>query len=131
MKPHALLTLITLSTGCVLFPVKLQPVAEQPVSPEGVMQIDQLTKAPETVKRFAPAYPSRMRKRNISGDVTVQFVIRKTGQPTDIRVVRANAASFGLAAKAAVERSVFKPGELNGVPVDCLAEMSFHFETDR
>jgi TonB family protein len=70
--------------------------------------------------RVQPKYPDKARKAKISGQVTLQVVVKKDGSVGDIQILGSPGSKFGFdeAAVAAVKQWRFKPGMQNGKPVD-------------
>jgi TonB family protein len=70
--------------------------------------------------RVSPKYPSKALKNNVEGIVVLSCLIHKDGSVGDITVVKSPGGGFGLeeAAIKAVNKWKYKPGLLNGAPVD-------------
>lgn len=73
---------------------------------------------PRVVHRIDPEYPAELRREGVTGVVTIQALIDKTGRLLQPRVVRSADHRLDELALAAVARWTFKPGTVNGEPVD-------------
>ena len=84
-------------------------------------------KAPQLLTQIDPASNEYAQKNNIAGMVFLQTVVDANGQPSDVTIVRP--IGFGLDEKAveAVQRSHFRPGNLNGKPVPELVNLQVTF----
>jgi TonB family protein len=77
------------------------------------------TKATRPVPKFQarPTYPLDMRKKNISGEVVVDFIVTEKGDVINARALRSSHAEFETPAVEAVMKWKFKPATKNGKPV--------------
>ncbi len=83
---------------------------------------------PELIYRTLPGYTEEARKNRVEGIVLLQVVVRANGSGDNAKIIRG--LGFGLdesALKEVVTKWKFKPGTLNGRPVDvqALIEVSF------
>ena len=85
-------------------------------------------KAPVIVNKVEPVYPEVARKARISGIVIVECTINKNGDVTDVHVLKPLPFGLDQAAADAVRRWKFKPGTLNGQPVDVLFNLTVNFK---
>jgi protein TonB len=85
-------------------------------------------KAPIVINRVEPQYPEVARKARISGMVIVECTISKTGDVTGIHVLKPLPFGLDQAAVDAVKRWKFKPGTLNGQPVDVIFNLTVNFK---
>jgi protein TonB len=85
-------------------------------------------KAPVVINRVEPQYPEVARKARISGIVIVECTISKAGDVTDIHVLKPLPFGLDQAAVDAVKRWKFKPGTLNGQPVDVIFNLTVNFK---
>ncbi len=86
----------------------------------GVGQIfdpSQLDQAPAATLQAKPQYPFAMRSAGITGTVTVEFIVEKTGLVRDPFALRSTQSEFEAEALKAVLKWKFKPGLRQGVPV--------------
>ena len=85
-------------------------------------------KAPIAILQPLPAYTEEARKARAEGIVAIQAVIRKDGSVDSFRVIRG--LGYGLdesAINTIATKWRFKPGTLNGVPVDVQATIEVTF----
>ena len=68
------------------------------------------------------------RKARISGIVIVECIIDKTGNVTNVQVLKPLPFGLDQAAVEAVKRWKFKPGTLNGQPVDVIFNLTVNFK---
>jgi TonB family protein len=84
--------------------------------------------APVPIDQPVPAYSEQARKARIEGVVTIQATFRKDGSVGNLKVIRS--LGYGLdesAVNTIATRWKFKPGALNGVPVDVQARIDVRF----
>ena len=85
-------------------------------------------KAPVGIYQPLPAYTEEARKARAQGIVLIQAIIRKDGTVDSFKVLRG--LGYGLdesAINTIATKWRFKPGTLNGVPVDVLANIEVSF----
>ena len=75
-------------------------------------------------------YPPEAKEAGIEGRVTVQFVVNKLGDPTNLQVIRGIGGGAEEAALEAVEHAKFEPGEQNGKPVCVQYALSINFRLE-
>jgi protein TonB len=85
-------------------------------------------KAPVKISSVDPTYPEVARKARIAGIVIVECTINKNGDVTDVRVLKPLPFGLDQAAVDAVRRWKFRPGTLNGQPVDGLYNLTVNFK---
>jgi len=84
--------------------------------------------APVPIDQPSPAYTEQARRARIEGVVSIQATVRKDGSVGNLRVIRS--LGYGLdesAMKTIATKWKFKPGTLNGVPVDVRARIDVTF----
>jgi TonB family protein len=80
------------------------------------------------LKQFAPAFPAGA-SRFGAGDLVVQIVIDKKGQPTLPRIIRPlPAPTLSFAALEALKRWQFQPAKRNGEPVPMVFDLTVHYK---
>jgi TonB family protein len=85
--------------------------------------------APKLVRYSPPEFPAKAVDQNLSGDVTVRFIIDVNGDPRDVRVVEATPPGvFDHNAITAVKRWHFQPTIVNGKPVEVPMQKAIHFD---
>ena len=85
-------------------------------------------KHPEVLFDPRPEYTEEARKSRVEGVVQIQAVIRKNGTVDSFRILRG--LGYGLdesAIRTIGAKWRFRPGQLNGVPVDVLANIEISF----
>jgi protein TonB len=102
--------------------------APPPPKPEGPLRVGGDVKAPVAINKVDPQYPEVARKARISGIVIVECTISKSGDVTDIHVLKPLPFGLDNAAVEAVKRWKFKPGTLNGQPVDVIFDLTVNFK---
>jgi TonB family protein len=87
--------------------------------------------APKVVKRVEPNFPASVRNEMKSGNVVlvVESIITRTGCVRDIRLVKQTPwPALNTAAVLALSEWKFKPGTLEGVPVDVIFNLTVNFK---
>ncbi len=82
---------------------------------------------PVLIRRVEPVYAQLAQTARYQGVVLLEALIRKDGSVGDIRPLRTLSMGLTEAAIEAVHQWRYKPGELNGVPVDFFLEVKVHF----
>lgn len=72
-------------------------------------------------------YPESALKDSIQGRVIVQFVISKSGNVSDVNVMRKVNPALDEEASRVVKLLKFTPGEVDGKPVDCFYTLPVEF----
>ena len=82
---------------------------------------------PRLLREVKAQYTEDARRRNITGDVLLEVVVRRDGGVGDVRVLQG--LGYGLEERAitAVRQWRFAPGQRKGVPVDVLVEVAVEF----
>jgi len=87
---------------------------------------------PKRVRYVQPIFPEKAITQNVSGSVTVQFIIDVNGDPRDVRVIEASPPRvFEQAAISAVKRWHYQPTVVNGKTVEVPVQYSFDFQPPR
>jgi len=84
---------------------------------DGVYYVGPEVSEPKLVKTVYALYPSGIPAKDIEGMTVMAMVIDAKGIPTHIELLHPHGRYFDQAAIAAVKRSAFEPGKLNGKPV--------------
>jgi TonB family protein len=85
-------------------------------------------KAPVVINRVEPIYTAEAFEHRISGIVIVEAVVDRTGHVSDVEVLKPLPFGLDQAAVDAVRKWTFRPGTLNGWPVDVLFNLTINFE---
>lgn len=99
------------------------PVAE----PEGPIHVGGDVKPPEKVSQVQPQYTEIARKARIQGVVIVQAIIDKSGDVTNVKVLKGLPMGLEEEAIKAIKQWKFKPATLNGKPVDVYFNLTVNF----
>lgn len=93
-------------------------------------EIKELSKQPVVISQTRPEYPLDQRRRNFGGEAVVLFVVDKEGLVRNPVIVRSNNPAFNQPSLDAVSKWRFKPGIVNGEPVNTrmMVPMVFRLE---
>jgi TonB family protein len=81
------------------------------------------------VKQVVPKFPPGASRFGIGGDLVVQIVIDKNGQPTLPRIVHAlPAPTLSFVALEALKQWQFEPARQNGEPVPIVFDLTVHYK---
>ena len=97
------------------------PTTPQAVAPPMVESVEYL-RAP------APVYPSESKRKRERGTVLLRVLVDVTGRPAQIQVERSSGFNrLDTAARDAVEKTLFRPYEVNGIkqPAQVLIPIEF------
>lgn len=87
-------------------------------------------KAPVVINRVEPLYPEEARKARITGIVIVEAIIDRNGVVKNVSVLKPLPFGLDQAALDAVRQWTFRPGTLNGAPVDVIFNLTVNFKLD-
>ena len=87
-------------------------------------------KKPVPIKQSPPVYPYAMSRAGLDGAVTVEFIIDRQGNVQNPYVVSSNNAWFERPAIDAIWGWKFKPGEMNGRPVNTRVTQRIEFNLE-
>jgi len=115
----------------ILEPQPVTPApAAQHLDAAGAFRVGGDVKAPVVIHHVEPLYPDAARRGRISGIVILEVVIRKDGTIKDAAVLKGLPDGLSEAAVDAVRKWTFKPGTLNGEPVDVIFNLTINFKLD-
>ena len=97
----------------------------------GAFRVGGDVKAPVVTHRVEPIYTVEARHARISGIVIVEVVIDKNGRVKDAMVLKGLPFGLDQAAIDAVRQWEFRPGTLNGEPVDVIFNLTINFRLDK
>lgn len=101
-----------------------------PPSGDGPFSVGGDVKAPVLISRVEPIYTEEARKANISGIVIAQAMIDKSGDVRDVKIFKPLPFGLDQAAIDALRQWKYRPGTLNGQPVDVLFNVVINFDLD-
>jgi TonB family protein len=106
-----------------------QPVPEPQPQPAGQepYPVGDAVKAPVVIERVKPEYPETAAKARIKGIVIAELIVDKNGAVRDARILKPLPFGLDEAALAAVKQWKFRPGTLNGLPVDVIFNVTIGF----
>jgi len=103
--------------------------------PESRMPIRdyEATSRPVVLEKISPDYPRLAEIAGVEGLVILEAVIRKDGTVGQVTVRKAPPGKLGFdrAAVAALRQWIFRPGEMNGRPVDVIMTLTVKFRLSR
>ena len=94
---------------------------------EGPYRVGGDVKAPVVISRVEPLYTDKAKAARISGIVIVEAVIDRNGNVTDARVLKPLPFGLDQAAVDALRQWKFRPGTLDGEPVDVIFNLTINF----
>jgi protein TonB len=100
---------------------------KEPDPSEGPLRVGGDVKAPVVVKRVEPNYNDVARKAHVQGVVIVEAIIDKNGNVDKVKLLKGLSMGLNEAAEEAVKQWKFKPGTLNGEPVDVIFNLTVNF----
>lgn len=87
-------------------------------APKSLFDLKELDRIPQVIYRVSPIYPYSAKRRNVTGYITIQFVVDSAGKVGNITILKAKPKGvFEDSAKKAVQKWRFKPGYYQGEPV--------------
>ena len=86
-----------------------------------------ITTQVSVIKKVDAVYPKEAISANISGPVTMNVLIAKTGTVLDVKVVKGLGHGLDEAAVAALKQFVFKPAKIHDEPVAVLVRYTYRF----
>jgi protein TonB len=99
-----------------------------PPQPQRIYTVNDGIKLPVVINRVIPPYPVAAQRIKLNGWVTVQCTIDQSGHVREAHVVKSSFGAFEQPALDAVQQWVFRPGTLNGQPVDVIFELNVKFQ---
>lgn len=120
--PRPMKALTRIAALAALLVVALPGLAaaqEKVYAPEELSAAPKLAAPAEVARIVRDAYPPALKRAGVGGSVELEFVVDSEGKvdPASVQIIQAAPAALGPAAKSAVEKFRFKPGQVNGQPV--------------
>jgi len=106
------------------------PAPPPPPKPEGPLRVGGDVKAPVVEQRVDPIYTDMARKTRVAGVVIVEAIINKNGEVEQVTVLKGLPMGLSESAVEAVKKWKFKPGTLNGEPVEVIFNLTVNFKLD-
>ena len=106
------------------------PPAPEPEPPSGPLRVGGDVKAPTLSNRVEPQYTDAARKARIAGTVVIEAIIDKNGNVDRVKVIKGLPGGLSEQAENAVRRWKYKPGTLNGKPVDTIFNVTVTFKLE-
>jgi protein TonB len=103
---------------------KPEPAAEPS---DGPLRVGGDVKAPVAITRSKPSYTDSARKGHITGVVVIEAIVNKQGEVEHEKVLKGLPLGLSEQAVDAVRQWRFKPGTLNGQPVDVIFTLTVNF----
>src|SRR3954468_7783252 len=88
-------------------------------------------RAPILMEKVEPVYTEEARQRRINGIVIVEAIIGRDGLVKNVSVLKPLPFGLDQAAVDAVKQWKFKPGTLEGKPVDVIFTLTVNFRLDK
>jgi TonB family protein len=82
---------------------------------------------PRLVREVKADYTDEARRRNLTGDVVLEIVVRRDGSVGDVTVLQGLGSGLDQRAIAAVRQWRFEPARRRGAPVDVIVEVAVEF----
>lgn len=103
--------------------IDLETITPPPVNTSAIAQpsstfvVPPMVESVEYVRAPAPVYPRESSRRREHGTVLLRVLVDPTGRATQILVERSSGHErLDVAAREAVQKALFRPHEVNGVP---------------
>jgi TonB family protein len=90
--------------------------------------MSELSKKPIPIYQVGPEWP--FGNLDVRHSVSVQFIVRSDGSVDDLQVISSSSDLATEATLKAIEKWRFSPGEIDGTPVDCFANVRIPFYTE-
>ena len=103
---------------------------QRPYDAAGPLRVGGDVKAPVIISRVEPVYTEEARANRLSGIVIVEAIIGKDGVVKSVQVLKPLPFGLDQAAVDAVRQWQFRPGTLNGEPVDVIFILTVNFRLD-
>jgi protein TonB len=111
------------------FPASMATVVPNDFGLPNVFSAGDLDQPLITLSRMPPIYPFNAKQRHIQGWVRVRFIVTVQGTVKDVAIVEAQPAGvFEQSVRRCVCGWRFRPGTVEGVPVNTWAETTVKFE---
>ncbi len=120
------------SGGMAVVPVFTTEITQQLPSfeaPRTLFDLSELDQKPRLLYRVNPIYPYTAKRRNMSGELMLQFIVDNEGNVKQIEVIKAQPQGiFDESAISAVQKWRFKPGYIQGEAVSTRVVVPINFK---
>lgn len=106
-----------------VLPVAVAAQVDDPVFP-----LAEIQEMPVPVSQRPPEYPESMRRAGLNGTVFIEYIVDRDGRVRNPKVVQSNNHWFDRPVLDAVVHWRFRPGRINGRPVNTLVRQAFPFQ---
>lgn len=128
LRPMILVPMACLAMGLCLAPTS-------GAAQETVYQTSELTQQPSVADAnqartaIMRSYSTRLQEAGVQGRVQVAFVVKADGNvdAESVQIIQSPSDALSAAAKVAVARIKFKPGQKDGSPVPCRVVMPISY----
>jgi hypothetical protein len=126
VRTAALAMLLACACSKTEFPQKVPRHTMKVAAPHAPLRVGGDVKPPQILHRVDPVYPKGQPER---GFFIFEAVITKDGAVRDVRSLKGPDGPYASAIMDALKASTFRPGTLNGKPVDVIYNLSvsLHF----
>ncbi|HSP33373.1 MAG TPA: TonB family protein [Thermoanaerobaculia bacterium] len=108
---------------------KPEPAPEpKPEIPSGPVRVGGDVKAPVAIEHTDPKYTDTARTARVAGVVILEAIIDKSGHVDQVKVLKGLPMGLSDEAERAVRSWRFKPGTMNGQPVDVIFDLTVNFK---
>ncbi len=108
------------------------PVPALAAAPRDLFPVGEVDQAPAPLGNPAPRYPLAARRRGISGQVRVRFVVDREGRVGQVKILAADPPGFfEKSVRATLSRWHFRPGMVQGRAVNTLMETTIVFRLEK
>ncbi|TDI38472.1 MAG: TonB family protein [Acidobacteria bacterium] len=94
---------------------------------DGGAPVDRFEKTPRMTKYKAPKIPKELKKTLLDGTLLLRMVVGRNGKPHTIELVEKLHDELDANALEAAEKWKFKPGEIQGKPVEGIVHVSIRY----
>jgi TonB family protein len=115
----------------VLFNLTINFRLEKKDSGDAPLRVGGDVRAPIVTERVEPSYTEEARKARINGIVILEVVIGRDGLVKEVSVLKPLPFGLDQAAVDAVKQWRFKPGTLDGKPVDVIFNLTVNFRLEK
>ena len=94
---------------------------------DGVYDLSDLDTKPRATYQVEPTYPPELKEKGVEGSAIVEWIITNKGKTKNIRSASATHDGFAVSATAAIEKTKWKPGKIDGKAVSVRVRQKLDF----